>query len=440
MEKFRKELLLNAKEFYERFIREHFDASGVRYDLGLAYHRLTDIHRELGDYPAAVDSSAKAVAILAELARTQPDTAEYQRDLAASYSTLGLIYSDTARWEEANAAYQQALAIAEEQVRAHPEATEYEYMLAKTYGASALNYSRLGRLDNAEKLFQQALDRLNPLVQNHPLNSEYQLLMATTQMNWGQLCLQRGWYEKGETALKAAQSVYGRLVRADAPPEDWESLARCDAILGTAYNLQAQTERAEAAQQQALKIFEKLAREHPDVLQYEYDVGRCYTELAWTAERAGRADAALARYGKAIAIIEAVVGKGFQPGRSGGGLLRARLLRAGTLAGRGDHAQATAEAEAVVRLGDLKSNNVYLVTCVFSRASAAADHDSKLSTADRARLKARYADRAMEYLRQAVADGWWNMNLMKKDTDLDPLRTREDFQKLLAELDEKRKP
>jgi len=58
MEKFRKELLLNAKEFYERFIREHFDASGVRHDLGLAYHRLAEIHRELGDYPAAVDSSA----------------------------------------------------------------------------------------------------------------------------------------------------------------------------------------------------------------------------------------------------------------------------------------------------------------------------------------------------------------------------------------------
>src|SRR5262249_48149206 len=152
----------------------------------------------------------------------------------------------------------------EEQVRAHPDVTEYEYTLAKTYGASALMYYRSVRLENAEKRFQQAFDVLNRLIQNHPLNSEYQWLMATTQMNWGQLCITRGWFEKAETALKAAQSVYGRLVRArsDSPPEDWQSLARCEAILGIAYLQQAKTERAEAAQQQALEIFEKVAHEH----------------------------------------------------------------------------------------------------------------------------------------------------------------------------------
>jgi serine/threonine protein kinase/tetratricopeptide (TPR) repeat protein len=434
MESFRKDLLQSAQKFYERFIREQFDAPGVRYDLGLAHRRLAEIHRELSDYAAAEDSSAKAVAILGELARAQPETAEYQRDLAASYSMLGLVYSDTSRWEEANAAYQQALAIAEEQVRAHPEVTEYEYTLAKTYGASALMYHRSVRLENAEKRFQQAFDVLKKLVQNHPLNSEYQWLMATTQMDWGQVCLSRGWFEKAETALKAAQSVYGRFVRArsDAPPEDWQALARCDAILGIAYRDQAKTESAEAAQQQALEIFEKVAHEHPDVLVYEYDVGRCYSELARTADSAGRTDAALARFGKAIAIIEGVVGKGYQPGRSR--LLDTRLYRAITLAGRGDHVQATAEAEAVARPGGLISSTVYNVACVFSRASAAADHDTKLSTADRARLKARYADRAMEYLRQAVAEGWGNPGVAKKDADLDPLRARKDFQKLLADL------
>jgi serine/threonine protein kinase/tetratricopeptide (TPR) repeat protein len=438
MEKFRKELLQNAREFYERFIREQFDVPGVRYDLGRAHHRLAEIHRELSEYAAAADSSMKAVAMLGELARAQPETTEYQRDLAASYSTLGLIYSDTARWEEASAAYRDALAIAEEQVRAHPEGTEYQYTLAKTYGASALMHYRSKDLENAEKRFQQAFDVLNTLVQNHPLDTNYQRLMATTQMNWGQLCITRGWLEKAESALQAAQSGYGRLVHApDASPEDWQSLAQCDAVLGRAYRDGAKTERAEATQQQALEIFEKVAREHPDVLGYAFDVGRCFAELARTADKAGRTDAALARLGQAIAVMEGVVGKGFQPGRTH--LLDARIDRAAMLAGRGDHVQATADAEAVARLGNLNSASVYNVACVFSRASAAADHDTKLSTADRARLKARYGDRAMEYLRQAVAEGWGNPSVAKTDTDLDPLRARKDFQKLLAELEEKTK-
>jgi serine/threonine protein kinase len=44
------------------------------------------------------------------------------------------------------------------------------------------------------------------------------------------------------------------------------------------------------------------------------------------------------------------------------------------------------------------------------------------------------ADRAMAWLEQAIAAGYDNLALMQKDSDLDALRDRADFQKLLAEL------
>src|SRR5262249_51838299 len=47
------------------------------------------------------------------------------------------------------------------------------------------------------------------------------------------------------------------------------------------------------------------------------------------------------------------------------------------------------------------------------------------------------ADRAMEWLRQAVAAGYDDAAHMKEDQDLDALRERKDFQKLLAELEPK---
>ena len=37
-------------------------------------------------------------------------------------------------------------------------------------------------------------------------------------------------------------------------------------------------------------------------------------------------------------------------------------------------------------------------------------------------------------MRQAVAKGWKDAGHMAKDPDLDPLRQRDDFRKLLAEL------
>jgi serine/threonine protein kinase/tetratricopeptide (TPR) repeat protein len=435
MEKFRRELLQSAKQFYERFIREQFDAPGVRYDLGLAHHRLAEIHSELGDYAAAEDSSAKAIAALDDLAHAQPHIAEYQRDLAASYAALGLVYSNTARWEKADAAYQQALAIQQKQAAANPQAPEHRYALAKTYSALGLLHQNADRPESAATMCQEAQEILSKLVRDYPNISEYQSLLAATQLNLGQVFLIKGWNEKAETALKEARGIYGRFVAGhpDVLPEDRQALARSHALLGMAYGALTQVGKAEQEQQQALRIFERLAQEHPDVVEYAYDVGRCHIELGVTAQRGGRSQVAFEEFAKAIEIMEEATGKGYLRARIQ--LLNARVRRAIVLAGRGDHARASEEAEAVVRQGDPGSVQLYNVACAFSLASAAADHDAKLSPTDRNHLKARYADRAMEILRQAVAKGYRNPNIIKPDRDLDPLRARKDFQKLLADLD-----
>jgi hypothetical protein len=46
----------------------------------------------------------------------------------------------------------------------------------------------------------------------------------------------------------------------------------------------------------------------------------------------------------------------------------------------------------------------------------------------------------VDLLRQAIAKGYASLPSMKQDKDLDPIRQREDFKKLIAELESKRKP
>ena len=60
---------------------------------------------------------------------------------------------------------------------------------------------------------------------------------------------------------------------------------------------------------------------------------------------------------------------------------------------------------------------------------------AKTPGADATRLAQDDADRAMQWLHKAVQAGYKDAAHMKKDTDLDPLREREDFKKLLAELE-----
>ena len=58
--------------------------------------------------------------------------------------------------------------------------------------------------------------------------------------------------------------------------------------------------------------------------------------------------------------------------------------------------------------------------------------------AERAERK-HYADRAVEEFRLSLADGFVDVPLFLKDEDLDPIRDRDDFKKLLAEAQQAEK-
>jgi eukaryotic-like serine/threonine-protein kinase len=439
METFRKDLLRSAKDFYERFIREQFDAPGVRYDLGMAQYRLGEIHRDLGNYTAAEESLTKAIEILDEQARTQPDRAEYGRDLGVGYALLAQVHSDTGQWQKAEATFEQALSLQGKQVETYPKVAEYQFALAKTYRASGYMLHRRALPERAEDRYQQALNILNSLVQDRPV-AEHQALLASTLMHLGLVYSTKGWFDKTEKVLKEAQRLHERLVQGNPDallPEHWQLLGRSHAILGMGYRGQSQIEKAEASQQKAIEIFAELAKEHPDVLEYTYDVGRCYSELGLTANYAGRPDEAIARFEKSMAILEDVLRKGYGSARNT--LLNVQIDRGTARACRGDHGQATAEAEIFAQKQGLHSGHLYDLACTFSQASAAAERDSKLSLAERSRLKERYANRAMEFLQRAVAEGWQNPQALRKDPDMKPLRARDDLQKLLADLEAKSK-
>jgi tetratricopeptide (TPR) repeat protein len=435
MEKFRRVQLQSAREFYERFVREQFDAPEVRHDLGLAHIRLSEIDRELGSYPGALDSAGKAIAILSTLSAAPSGLPEHRRDLAAAYVALGLIHSDTERWELADAAYRQAAAIQERDLAAHPESPQLRYALANTLATSGFTYLRAERPDDATPRLRRALVLLNEGSGSGASDFEYQSLLAKIQLNLGQVDNSKGWYDEAEAALKEAVRLYGILVRSrpDAGPEDWESLARSQAILGMAYKWNSRLKEAEEVQQQSLQIFEKLAHEHPDVREFGYGLGRCSMELAKTAELGGRLDIALARYDTAIPILDDAVSQGYEAARKSA--VAARIGRAITLARQGNHARATHDVEALARRDGLTCVNVYDLACLCSRLSAAAGQDDTLSPADRARLEGHHAERAMDFLGKAVAMGYRRPAAMRADHDLDALRDRDDFRKLLADLE-----
>jgi hypothetical protein len=81
--------------------------------------------------------------------------------------------------------------------------------------------------------------------------------------------------------------------------------------------------------------------------------------------------------------------------------------------------------------------SMYNAACIRAVCASAILEDPKTPATDAARLAKEQADLAMVWLHKAVAAGYTNVEHMKQDKDLGVLREREDFKKLISELQAK---
>jgi tetratricopeptide (TPR) repeat protein len=117
-------------------------------------------------------------------------------------------------------------------------------------------------------------------------------------------------------------------------------------------------------------------------------------------------------------------------------LLAALWRRAMTLRDLGDPARAAADARRAVRLCAVLPPrfHIYLFELACSHAALAglAEHaGSGVSAAEGNKAAAI----AMQWLRKLIAVGYRNLNELRIESALDPLRNRDDFKKLMAELE-----
>jgi hypothetical protein len=152
-----------------------------------------------------------------------------------------------------------------------------------------------------------------------------------------------------------------------------------------------------------------------------------YADRALALSQLGRTAEALADWDRGIDVANVSARE------------RLRASRALALARSGDHKRARAEADELAKDKSLSGAVLYDLARIASLASAAVGKDAKLPPADQSKLAEQHVVRAVQLLRRAKDAGHFQdaaeIATLKKDTDLDPLRSRADFKKLLAELE-----
>jgi len=370
------------------------------------------------DRALKAEQQAKETAV--QLAESQDQLGRSQEDLA---DTLVRTVK-SGRLDRAEQRYLQAVAISEKLVRARPEVPAFRRNLATTYNSLGILYRDLKQNDKAEAVYAKALALREQLA---------------GEEGSGDLDNQR-----------ALAAVYNNL--------------------GELYHIVGPQAQADAYYIKALAAREKLARDHPDVLQYKVDLGGSYGNQGNFA-RVNRTPAeSLGWYAKSVDMLEEVMRA--QPGHEeaqqflrngyrGRAVALTRLdrhadaledwdraiaadrskdwhadvlqvSRATCLVRLGEHARAVAEVKALAVKEDIKGVVLYDLACFHSLSSSAAGKDPRLPAA------AQLAEDAMALLARARTAGFFasreNRNLLRSDHDLDALRGRDDFRRLLQEL------
>jgi tetratricopeptide (TPR) repeat protein len=276
------------------------------------------------------------------------------------------------------------------------------------------------------------------------------------------------------------------------------SMANGHALLGRIFATQSEgTEQAIVECRQAVELLERVNHEHPEFSEQAYELALCLGDLSNLEQTAGNLDSALASARKAVESLERLERQhpavpNYEHGLAGAYRLVSELHRyrrepadaiafaqkARTLLERliaiqpGDASfridlakshntlgrllQQTGEPVEALRsfqravdlyesIPELDARNGYSLACNVAlsipligvkNGSVAEVDSSKLSKGDQLRRK-RYGDRAVELLRQASLEGFPDLDVLRSDTDLDPIRDRPDFQTLMDEVEKK---
>jgi serine/threonine-protein kinase len=482
MEPVRRALLQKALAFYQGFLQERGEEPAIRFETARAYRRVADIHLLLGQHRAAEQAYAQAFALLRRLAKDHPGNASYRYELAKGGRRLGVLLREAGRRKEADTAYREALALLAKLVAEHPDRPTYVQTLALTHNNRGNLLKDGHHLTAAQKAYQQARTLQERLVARFPAVPAYRQDLAMSHNNLAILFRYARRLPKAEKAYRRSLAILEDLVHGHPKvPEYRSDLTRGYNNLANVLRDMDRFGEAEDLCRRALPLSERLADDFPTVPSYRDHLAMCHNHLGIVLQHTGRAAQARQEYQRALDIwLKLTAAYATVPEyQSMAGGTRSNLadllseqgehaearrlveqairhqqaalkakpkhptyrrflrnhyaVRTEILIRQGDHAEAVRSAREVAGVLPADGQGHWRAALLVAQCVPLAEKDTKLTESQRQELAEQYGRQAVALLRQGMGKGYTDGKGLEMDKHLVPLRSREDFRKLLAE-------
>jgi tetratricopeptide (TPR) repeat protein len=405
-----------------------------------SYNNLGMLLKATGRPNEAERAHSDALALQKQLAADFPTRPEFRQDLATSYNNLGILLNDTSRPKDAEKAYADALAIQKQLAADFPTRLDFRHDLARSHVNLGNMLRTAYRFKEAETAYTEARAILKQLAADFPGRPEFRHGLAMTCDNLGallQATLRRDRLKEAEAAQIEALAIFKQLA-ADFPtrPDFRQDLALSHNNLAVLFARTSRLKQAEKAYLDALTLYKQLAADFPNLPDLRNSLAATCGNLARLCNQRRDFKAARAYLDEALPHHQAAL-----KANSRNPMYR-QFFRNNTRdlvaanAGLQDQAAALQAARKLRDLGWDPPVDAHYAGKALALCIPIVEKDQQLDAAKRRAFVQFYADEAMKMLRDAVGKGWKNAALyMAKDPAFGPLRQRDDFKKLLAEVE-----
>ncbi len=392
MDQLRKDLLLRAREFYEKILKEAGDDPRLEADHARTCLRLAKIFIWLQDFPEAITQSAKARSILVDLPRAERDLPENRELLGRSFALSGLARWWRYEWGEALMELKAAASVYAKLTRDYPDTIEYrtlECSILNLQGRQACRFQ--GREAEGVEALERCLGLCEPMAARHPDNPEFS-------------------YEKARALITLSEFDEGR----------------------------GKYEGAKEKRVDAMRLLGGLVERFPKVTDYKVLYAQLYSSLINLETNFGHPERALAVFNEMRPVVERMTSQFAQVsafreclaiGDAGFAIAEAKL---------GHHAEAEAWADKALARSPASGIVMFVSACSFSLASGSVKADAELDPASRLEHRARYQARANQLLVRAKEVGLFKdpiyVRQMTEYSDFDPMKGDPAFDRFLDEL------
>ncbi len=389
-----------------------------RLKLAQTLHKLVLTIGSVGKEDEALVETRAARDLIEKLVSDFPDVSEYRQTMAENHRRMGTRYMATKKYDEALKEYELAIELLQKLVAKSPGMTSYEKELATSYNASLVPLLALKRYELARTAGEAQLRLRKKLADQFPESPEYKSSLANAHLNLVAVLGKLGKYPEARAELKASIEIQEQIVKL------FPGIHNYVTTLGMSYYNYGATLGNEGKRVDSLEWLDRAIRTIQPVFEREPRsagtrplLRECHLSRARTYAFLQKPAEAVKDWDRALLISTPTEQQ------------EVRASRVYSLTHVGRIAEAVADIAELEKASNWNAEQWYVFASVYSVAGG--------KIADK---KAEYGDRAMELLRQAVKAGWKDAAHMKQDTDLDPLRDRADFQKLLADLEVKYPP